>query len=100
MDMDMPEDVMKLAQAAFADTKVISASLVAEDEDSDVLPYIINRAARAILAEREACAKIAEEHQVAIAGKPSDYTNGFNAAAEIIARAIRSPSLKEQEEGN
>ena len=43
------------------------------------------------IAERERAAVIAEEHQVATSGKPNDYTNGYNAAAEIIAAAIRNP---------
>ena len=49
------------------------------------------RVGLALAEERERAAVIAEEHQVATAGKPSDYTNGFNAAAEIIAAAIRNP---------
>lgn len=56
---DIPQDVARAAQAAWADTKVISAALVSEHEDSDVLPYVIGRTADAILAERERCAKIA-----------------------------------------
>jgi len=38
MSDEIPEDVMKAANAAFADAKVVSASLVADDEDSDVRP--------------------------------------------------------------
>ena len=78
--MDIAEDVKKAAREAFADTKVISASLVAEDEDSDVLPYIISRAARAIQAERERCAKVCE-------AVGSDLDPQY---ADHIASAIRS----------
>jgi hypothetical protein len=44
--------------------------------------------ARAILAERERCAKLAEQER--IAWMSSEYQGGFNDACNAVARAIRN----------
>ena len=44
----------------------------------------------ALVIERERCATIAADHHVATVGSPSRYTQGFSAACEVIAQAIRS----------
>lgn len=105
--MDIPEDVWKAAEAAqgAAMARCKAANFAVYEypfntgRAKDVLDDEI---ARAILAERERCAKVAEgfftERYVEF-GNFSDRESG-----ELVAAAIRlpafSPSLKEQEEGN
>lgn len=67
---EIPEDIEKVAREVVNDYPIIVRQVV-----TDI--------ARAILAEREACAKIAEQSP--------QQTAGDRRRAEFIASAIRSP---------
>ena len=85
-DVTIPEDVMQAADAAWNELTSLSA-LGREDETLVI--------ARAILAERERCAKIAEgdaktfDFQAALADL-RDMEVGLHSARLGIAQAIRS----------
>lgn len=78
MSDEIPEDVMKTAR---------SVALEAREEAWHGLDHVV--IARAIMAERERCAKIAEDHAEAKWGGEQDGTTILRVTAGSIAFAIR-----------
>jgi hypothetical protein len=93
---EIPEDVTAAAERVFDDMHhaMINGSLVTDEETG--LPALdvadaVAVLARAILAERERCAKVAEGF---FSNESDDYSNGQDDTAERIATSIRQGSPK------
>lgn len=81
---DIPADIMKAARNRVKD-------IFAYGEQAAEFLGTVNVVARAIIAEREACAKIADEVSNRYMSGSSDYVFGYADGAEGSAIAIRSP---------
>ena len=93
--MTIPEDVMKAAGRCFMD---IAERAPCEDEDGEACwsgAVGVDDIARAILAERERCAKIAD----ALRAAPRYTEWAYLTGCADVARAIRSPRPTDGAEG-